>query len=150
MIVDGVRRYRLRAATAWRLIAGGLLAWAVGDALWVAYTLQTRIRPVGGGRFYLGGYPLVAAGLFVGIRWRTPRTDVRVLIDAAIVTVSAATIGWVYVVETWNAENSGFDAVVASAYPIADVLLCAIAVVWRSAAVGGTYGRCSCCSSASR
>ena len=55
-------------------------------------------------------YPLVAAGLVVGIRWRTPRTDLRVLVDAAIVAVSAATIGWIFVVETWNAEGSGFDA----------------------------------------
>ena len=39
LIIDGVRRYRPRAATAWLLIAGGLLAWAVGDAVWVAYTL---------------------------------------------------------------------------------------------------------------
>ena len=121
---------------AWLLIAGGLLAWAVGDAVWVAYTLADEDPfPSAADVFYLGGYPLVAAGLFVGIRWRTPRTDVRVLIDAAIVTVSAATIGWVYVVETWNAESSRFDALVASAYPIADVLLCAIA----SVCLGGSW-----------
>jgi signal transduction histidine kinase len=137
LIVYGVREYRPRAASAWLLIAGGVLAWAVGDAVWVAYTLADEDPfPSLADIFYLGGYPLVAAGLFVGIRWRTPRTDVRVLIDAAIVTVSAATIGWVYVAETWNAESSRFDAFVASAYPIADVLLCAIAV---RLALGGSW-----------
>ena len=137
LIVDGVRRYRPRAAAAWLLIAGGMLAWAMGDAVWVAYTLADEDPfPSAADVFYLGGYPLVVAGLFVGIRWRTPRTDVRVLIDAAIVTVTAATIGWVYVVETWNAESSRFDALVASAYPIADVLLCAIAV---RLALGGSW-----------
>ena len=97
--------------------------------------------------FYLAGYPLVATGLVVGIRWRTPRTDVRVLIDAAIVTVTAVTIGWVYIAETWDAESSLFDALVASAYPGADVLLCVSRPARCSAGAGGTCGRCSCWSS---
>ena len=137
LIVLGIVRYRPVTPWAWALIAGGILAWGVGDALWFVYTHAGQDPfPSPADFFYLAGYPLLAAGLVVGIRWRTSRTDVRVLIDAAIVTVSAATIGWIYVVETWQAEESGFDALVASAYPVADVLLCAIAV---RLALGGTW-----------
>jgi signal transduction histidine kinase len=137
LIVAGIVRYRPATPWAWGLIAGGVLAWGVGDALWLRYTLAGDDPfPSPADFFYLAGYPLVAAGLGLGIHWRTPRTDLRVLIDAAIVTVSAATIGWIYVVETWQAEGSGFDAFVASAYPVADILLCAIAI---RLALGGSW-----------
>ena len=137
LIVLGIVRYRPATPWAWALIVGGIVAWGVGDALWLWYTLAGDDPfPSPADLFYLAGYPLVAAGLVVGIRWRTPHTNLRVLIDAAIVAVSAATIGWIFVVETWNAEGSGFDALVASAYPVADVLLCAIAV---RLALGGSW-----------
>jgi signal transduction histidine kinase len=128
-IVVGVRRYRPTAPQAWLLIAGGLLAFTAGDVLWAVYELTGRDPfPSPADFLYLGGYPLIGAGLIVGIRRRTPRTDVRVILDAAIVTVSATLLGWVYVVETYGSAGGGFDAVVASAYPVADVLLCAIAI----------------------
>jgi signal transduction histidine kinase len=128
-IVVGVRRYRPAAPQAWLLIAGGLLAYMAGDTLWAVYELTGRDPfPSPADFLYLLGYPLIGAGLIVGIRRRSPRTDVRVILDAAIVTVSATLLGWVYVVETWGSAEGGFDAVVASAYPIADVLLCAIAI----------------------
>jgi signal transduction histidine kinase len=128
-IVVGVRRYRPAAPQAWLLIAGGLLAFTAGDVLWAVYELTGRDPfPSPADFLYLGGYPLIGAGLIVGIRRRTPRTDVRVILDAAIVTVSATLLGWVYVVETYGSAGGGFDAVVASAYPVADVLLCAIAI----------------------
>jgi signal transduction histidine kinase len=136
LIVLGIHRYRPATPYAWGLIAGGILAWGIGDALWLGYTLAGDDPfPSPADLFYLAGYPLVAAGLLVGIRWRTPRRDVRVLIDAGIVTVSATAVGWVYVAETWSAEESAFDGLVAAAYPLADVLLCAIAV--RLALGGG-------------
>jgi signal transduction histidine kinase len=128
-IVVGVRRHRPAAPYAWLLIASGLLAYMGGDILWVAYEFMGRDPfPSPADFLYLLGYPLIAAGLVVGIRRRSPRTDVRVLLDAAIVTVSATLLGWVYVVETWGSAEGGFDAVVAAAYPIADVLLFTIAI----------------------
>jgi signal transduction histidine kinase len=128
-IVVGVRRYRPSAPHAWLLIAGGLLAYMAGDTLWAVYEFTGRDPfPSPADFLYLLGYPLIGAGLIVGIRRRSPRTDVRVLLDAAIVTVSATLLGWVYVVESWGSAEGGLDAVVASAYPIADVLLCAIAI----------------------
>jgi signal transduction histidine kinase len=137
LIAFGIVRYRPATAWAWGLIAAGLLAWGVGDALWFVYTQAGEDPfPSPADVFYLAGYPLLAAGLVIGIRRRTQRTDVRVLLDASVVTVSAATIGWIYVAETWQAEDSGFDALVAAAYPIADVLLAAIAV---RLALGGSW-----------
>jgi signal transduction histidine kinase len=128
-ILVGVRRYRPTAPQAWLLIAGGLVAYMGGDILWAAYEFAGRDPfPSPADFLYLLGYPLIGAGLIVGIRRRSPRTDVRVLLDAAIVTVSATLLGWVYLVETWGSAEGTFDNVIASAYPIADVLLCAIAI----------------------
>jgi signal transduction histidine kinase len=128
-ILVGVQRYRPVAPEAWLLIAAGVTAFMAGDILWAAYQLADRDPfPSPADLFYLIGYPLLGAGLVIGIRRRTPATDVRVVLDAGIVTVSAALLGWVYVRATWESAEGGLDAVVASAYPVADVLLFAIAI----------------------
>jgi signal transduction histidine kinase len=128
-VVAGVVRYRPNAPYAWLLIAGGLLAYTAGDVLWAVYELQGRDPfPSPADVLYLAGYPLLGAGLLVGIRRRTPRTDVRVLLDAAIVTVSAALLAWIYVRAAFGSVEGTRDSFVAAAYPIADVLLFAIAV----------------------
>jgi signal transduction histidine kinase len=128
-IVVGIRRHGPAAPSAWLLIAAGLAAFTAGDVLWVIYELVGRDPfPSPADVFYLSGYPLLAAGLVVGIRLRTPATDVRILLDAAIVTVSASLLVWVYLVEPYRSSAAGLDGYVAAAYPIADLLLFAVAV----------------------
>ena len=62
-------------------------------------------------------------------RRRTPHADRRAIIDAAIITVSAFLLGWVYVVYPYaiDADLGGIETVVSAAYPLGDLLLLAVA-----------------------
>ena len=138
-IIFGVRRYRPEAPQAWLLIAAGLFLYLIGDVVWGVYELLGRDPwPSAADWFYLAGYPLVAAGLIVGIRNREPTSDRRAVIDACIVAVSAALLAWVYIVQP---ARAGFDltpveTLVTVAYPFGDVLLLAVAA---RLVIGGSW-----------
>jgi signal transduction histidine kinase len=130
-IVAGVRRYRPAAPLAWLLIAGGLALWTVGDLLWSVYEIAGRDPfPSPADIFYLDGYPLLAAGLFIAFWRRSPGRDQRPLIDAGIVAVSATLLAWVYIVEPARADASlgTLETLVSVAYPFGDILVLAVAV----------------------
>jgi signal transduction histidine kinase len=130
-VVVGVRRYRPQAPLAWLLIAGGLALWTVGDLLWSVYELAGRDPfPSVADVFYLDGYPLLAAALFIAFWRRSPGQDHRPLIDAAIVAVSATLLAWVYIVEPARADTElgTLETLVSVAYPFGDILVLAVAV----------------------
>jgi signal transduction histidine kinase len=130
-IVVGVRRYRPAAPLAWLLIAGGLALWTVGDLLWSAYEIAGRDPfPSPADLFYLDGYPLLAAGLFIAFWHRSPGRDHGPLIDAGIVAVSATLLAWVYIVEPARADASlgTLETLVSVTYPFGDILVLAVAV----------------------
>jgi signal transduction histidine kinase len=130
-IVVGVRLYRPQAPLAWLLIAGGLALWTVGDLLWSVYELAGRDPfPSLADVFYLDGYPLLAAALFIAFWRRSPGQDHRPLIDAAIVAVSATLLAWVYIVEPARADTElgTLETLVSVAYPFGDILVLAVAV----------------------
>jgi signal transduction histidine kinase len=130
-VVIGVRQYRPSAPWAWLLIAAGLVAYLVGDTIWGVYaTLDRDPFPSVADAFYLAAYPLLAAGLFVAVMRRRPfGVDRRALIDTAIVTVIAGFLAWVYLIQPVldNPDLSQFESLVAIAYPLADLLLLAVA-----------------------
>jgi signal transduction histidine kinase len=130
-VVVGVRRYRPVAPQAWLLIAGGVAAFLIGDVIWSVYEVLGRDPfPSVGDLFYLAGYPLIAAGLMVAVARRRPLgLDRRAWIDAALVTVIAGLLAWVYVVRPVldDPDLSGSEALVTLAYPIGDLLLVAVA-----------------------
>jgi signal transduction histidine kinase len=130
-IVLGVRRHRPAAPQAWLLIAGGLTAFLIGDTIWSVYVVLDRDPfPSVGDLFYLGGYPLIAAGLVVAVVRRRPfGVDLRAWLDAAIVTVIGGLFAWVYLIHPVldDPELSGLETMVTLAYPIADLLLLAVA-----------------------
>jgi signal transduction histidine kinase len=143
-VVVGVRRYRPAAPSAWLLIAGALSAYMLGDVLWSVYELMGRDPfPSLADVFYLAGYPLFAAGLVVATRWRIPHADRRVLIDAAMVTVGAGLLGWVFIAQPYaaDADLGTVETVVSIAYPLGDLLLVAVAArfllgaEWRAVAL---------------
>jgi signal transduction histidine kinase len=130
LILVGVRRYEPRRPKAWLLLAGGLGAWAIGDAIFGAYQSAGKDPfPSIADVFYLLGYGLLAAGLLRAVRVRSRVFDVRALFDPAIVTVGAAFFAWVYIAAPVlrNHEAGTLETVVAVAYPLADVLLLSIA-----------------------
>jgi signal transduction histidine kinase len=129
-IVVGVRRYRPRAPYAWLLVAGGMLMLFVGDTLWAVYEIGGRDPyPSSADIFYLASYPLFAAGLAEATRKRMPVIDRRALIDATIVAVSALLFEWFYVIGPTLSDStlSWQETVVTIAYPVADVIVLAVA-----------------------
>jgi len=130
-VVVGVRRYRPSAPQAWLLLAGGLTSFLIGDVIWRVNGLLDRDPfPSGGDFFYLAAYPLIAGGLGVAVMRRRPLgVDRRAWIDAALVTVIAGLLAWVYLIRPVLDDHalSGFESLVTVAYPVADLLLVAVA-----------------------
>ena len=122
----------------WWMFAAGLALFAVGDALFAAYawTLGEAPFPSWADALYLAGYPCLGLGLVWLLR-RRPGGDPAAPIDAAIVAVAAAMLTWVFLI----APSAGDPPLtlparlVALAYPVADLVLLAIAA--RLALAGG-------------
>ncbi|WP_157454017.1 HAMP domain-containing sensor histidine kinase [Cellulomonas sp. Root485] len=128
-VVSGVRRYRPRAPAAWLLIAGGLASFAVADFLLGILQLQgTQGFPSVADVFYLLAYPLFAGGLLVASRAGFREGRRGTFIDAGIITIAATLFALLLITSKYIADPdlSLAAAVVASAYPLADVLLLAV------------------------
>ena len=73
---------------------------------------------------YLAAYPLMAAGLLVVVRRRTPGWDGASAIDAAIVAVSAAYLVYeVVIAPTMSVTSGNVTTLVSVAYPVGDLML---------------------------
>ena len=116
---------------AWRLIAGGLTCWVVGDLLWDTYAYLRWDRPPVSVAdvFYLVGYPLLAAGIVRILTLRTPGRYREGLLDGVAFAIAAAIATWAFLVVPTTKDATLLDAAVWGAYPFADVLIFA-AVVW--------------------
>ena len=131
-IVAGVRRHHPARPVAWYLVAGSLVTFVAGDTL---YNVRERILHATPGfpseidAFYLATYPLLAAGLLLLIRSRTPGRDTASLIDATVIATGAGMLSWVFLIVPYvrNPELTLLQRVAAIAYPIGDLLLLAIA-----------------------
>jgi signal transduction histidine kinase len=129
-IVMGVRRHSPRVPTAWLLLAGGLAMWAVGDLIWGVYQAHDEEPFVSwSDPFYLLGYPMMAAGLLIASRARSPGFDARSIIDPAIITVAVGFAAGVFIVAPVLDDPSvhGLEKIVAVSYPVGDVLVIAVA-----------------------
>src|SRR6266508_3665864 len=133
VIVVGIRRNRPDRPLAWYLCAIGQVLFALGDTL---YAVRVRVLHDPSTVFpsyidflYLAFYPCLAAGLWLLIRRRTPGRDTASLIDATIVSTGLALLAWVFLIVPYvrNPELRTVQRVVAVAYPLADVLVLAMA-----------------------
>jgi signal transduction histidine kinase len=146
-LVVGVRTWRPSRALAWYLMAAGQLAFTIGDAILYTYEWALHIEPTFpsvADAFYLGFYPLLAAGLLLLIRGRAPGRDWASLIDATIITVGLGMLSWVFLIGP-NVRAPGLtlpQRLVSIAYPLCDVLLLAVAVrLWRTGGHGAVASR---------
>ena len=116
---------------AWRLIAGGITCWVVGDLLWDGYAYLRWDRPSVSvaDLLYLIGYPLLAAGIVRILMLRTPGRYREGLLDGVAFAIAAAIATWAFIVVPTTKDATLLDAAIWGAYPFADVLLFA-AVVW--------------------
>jgi signal transduction histidine kinase len=131
-VVLGVRLYRPRTPAAWCLIAAGLASFAVADFIYGIHRVTGQDPfPSSADVFYLAAYPLFIAGLQVAVRSRAAG-EWGNLVDAAIITVTAALFALLLIADQYvgDPDISLRATFVASAYPLADVLLLAVAVTF--------------------
>jgi signal transduction histidine kinase len=133
-ILAGVRIHRPARPLPWFLLAAGYAAFVAGEVTWHVYgfALDEDPFPSVADAFYLAGYPLIAAALVLLARERgAGRAQERAgLLDAAIVTVAAFVVLWVFLVDPYAADGSlpRDERVLSAAYPLMDVLLLTLLV----------------------
>jgi signal transduction histidine kinase len=138
-IVIGIRLQRPRAAGAWYLIAAGQLLFVAGDVVWAVFEFGLRSEPFPSVAdvLYLGGYPVLAAGLLRLVRIHLRGGDLRALIDASIITIGAGLLAWVFLIDPYVDDHtlSGLELAISVAYPLSDILILGVGI---ALAVGPT------------
>lgn len=126
----GIRLHRPRSTAPWYLVAiAGLLA-VTADALYAIELQESgEVRfPATADYLTLASSAVLAAALLVMIRRQAPGRDWPSLIDAAIVTVGVAVVGWTFLVHPTLVDDRGtFHTSLALAFPLMDVLLVSLA-----------------------
>ena len=134
-ILLGTRWHRPGRPLAWYLFALGQVLFVLGDFLYavrisllhdqaVAVTFPSPVDFL-----YLALYPCLVGGLLLLIRARSPGRDSASLIDATIITTGLALLSWVFLIgpQVRDPQLSMLQRIVAIAYPLADVLVLAVA-----------------------
>lgn len=135
-ITVGGKRNHPAQPLAWYLLAAGVLSFITGD---LTYKISNEILhvqppfPSVADVFYLAMYPLLAAGLLLLVRARTPGRDRASLIDALLITTALGLLSWVFLMVPYvhEADLTLPERLVSIAYPLGDVLLLAmLARLW--------------------
>ena len=118
-----------RRRWAWLLVGLGVLSWGIAEAGWQFYLGTGREVPYPSwlDLFYLSGYPLVGAGVFLLPRSRLGRFErARSLLDAGVGVVALSLVLWI----TYLSKAVAFDSSLSFLenwvnvlYPIGDLLL---------------------------
>jgi len=112
----------------WRLFAFGLLGQVAGDAIFAFYEVELNREPASpsvADVFYLGGYLLLAAGVFLVLRRLGGQTSRTAILDTLLLFAGVALVQWIFFIDPYNHMPFGTEAerLVAMAYPAVDVLL---------------------------
>ena len=113
---------------AWHLFALGLLGQVAGDAIFAVYELQLNREPPNpsiADVFYLGGYPLLAFGIYLVLRRLGGQTSRAAILDSIVIFAGVVLFQWVFFIEPYRHVVFGDETqrLVAMAYPVMDVLL---------------------------
>lgn len=113
---------------AWHLFALGLSGQVIGDAIFAVYEVHLHREPPSpsiADAFYLGGYPLLAAAIFVLLRRLGATVSRTGTLDALVVFCGVVLVQWVYFIDPYRhlAYSSETARYVNMAYPAVDVLL---------------------------
>ncbi len=125
-ILVGVWLHRPDRRAPWLLLAGGQASFVIGDLLFIYLDHNGGIPyPSVADAFYLGGYPILAVGLFLFIRQRLGGGDRSGLLDAAILTTSAGVLTWTFLMQPAlvDVESDPLSLAISGAYPLADLVL---------------------------
>ncbi|MEU4156775.1 GGDEF domain-containing protein [Actinoplanes sp. NPDC026670] len=121
--VTAVRRPAMR--TIMLLLAASGAAGVIGDVLFYFEALVHGEAPYPGlpDLFYLLVYPLMAVGLLLIVRRRTPGWDSASVIDAAIVAIGAGYLVFQFLIVPLVDFGDKFTSLVSVAYPVGDLML---------------------------
>jgi signal transduction histidine kinase len=113
---------------AWHLFALGLLCQVAGDAIFAVYEVQLNREPPSpsiADAFYLGGYPLLALGVFLVLRRLGGQTSRAAVLDSVVIFSGVALAQWIFFIDPYNHQHFGTETarLVSMAYPAVDVLL---------------------------
>ena len=127
----GVRRNRPDYRLPWYLFSSGLALFLLGDLFFYFYKLIRHVDrpfPSVADAFYLASYPLLAAGLLLILRRRSPGGDRTSLIDASIIATATGVVTWVYLMAPSLAgEMPLVERLISGGYPLMDLVLVAVA-----------------------
>ena len=126
----GVWLNRPRSKAPWYLVAVSGLCAATADALYAIQLEEIGDVPFPSAADYLSlaSYVVLAFALLLMIRKQAPGRDWPSLIDAGIVTVGVAIVGWTFIVQpTLSGKTSALETAIALAFPVMDVLLVSLA-----------------------
>src|SRR4051794_17934096 len=131
-ILGGLRLHRPPSPWPWHCFAIGFVLFWFGDLYTYSYPLLLGGDvpfPSVGDAAYLLVYPFLAAGLIGLVRRRGAGRDRGGVIDASIMTVGLALPSWVWLITPYLHDHSlsTVGRLVSVAYPMADVLLLAVA-----------------------
>jgi diguanylate cyclase (GGDEF)-like protein/PAS domain S-box-containing protein len=143
-LILGARMNSQKHRLPWYLFALGQALFVTGDVL--AYNYHRFFGaelpfPSIADPFYLAFYPLLVAGLLLLIHERNETRDRASLIDALILTVSAAALSWVYLMAPYAHDHTLklLTKLTSIAYPMMDILV--LGVVLRLAVGSRRRGR---------
>ena len=126
----GVVVNKPRSRAPWYLVAlSGMLA-VTADAVYATQLELDETVPFPSWADFLAltSYAVLAAALLGMIRSQVPGRDWPSLIDAGIVTVGVAIVGWTFLVQPrLLGESTALETTVALAFPVMDVLLVSLA-----------------------
>lgn len=115
---------------AWTLIGLGVLAWGIGEIIWVYYSglLEVEVPyPGWADVFYVGAYPLVFAGVLMlphvhARKWERARLS----LDALAGTVAISALMWTFYLKDaiyLDSEAGLLENFINLAYPVGDLIL---------------------------
>ena len=138
-LLRAVSRGRERGA--WLAISAGVWLWALGDIYW---NLELADRdeipyPSLADAFYVGGYPLLLAGIVLLTRGRVDHFEKSSWLDGLIGALAVSAIGAAFLYPAFEGTTEGDVAtvVVNLAYPLGDLLL--LSFVVAAIALSGWY-----------
>ena len=145
-LLYAARHQEGRSRKAWTVLAVAMIFDTFGEASWavIEIVLHQNPFPSVADFGYLMIYPLFAAGILLLPEVPlSPRERHKILLDAAIVIVSAALVFWVFLIGpiVASAEAITLDLVISAAYPVMDLVLflCSDGAALQKARFSGTY-----------
>jgi diguanylate cyclase (GGDEF)-like protein len=126
-----ILRTRPAGRRSWLCLAGGQLAFVVGDVLWtIGRAAGIDPLPALGDVVYLTGYPVLAVGLGLAVRNRIGGGDRAGLLDAAILATGVSILWWAVVLGPvlTSTGSDGLAGSLSTAYPLGDLLLLAMSL----------------------